>query len=260
MDTPEQNNPLLSATTDQTLSAKEVFRRLGPAGPLAALAMILPALGGWVLLFYAPTLGPWLRDQGWTGVVIYVVGFALLAGTALLPTYAQALLAGFAFGTVQGSLAAIAGFTGAAVIGYLIAARASGDRVVALIDSQPKWRAVYNALAGGGFWRTLGLVTLIRVPPNSPFAVTNLVFASTRVNALIYTVGTIVGMTPRTVVAVIIGAGWSEWQEEQDKPLWLIIVSVVTALIVIGIIGRLANQAVARVTNAYSQRDQMTSR
>lgn len=224
------------------------MRRLGPVGPLAVIAASLPAIGGFVLLGTLTWLAPWLRSHGELGIVLYVLGFAVLAGLALLPTYAQAVLAGWAFGRAAGTAAALCGICGAASIGYLIARRASGDRVVRLIEEQPKWQAVYDALIGSGPGKALLIVTLLRVPPNSPFAITNLVMAACRVRPLTYLVGTLLGIAPRTAVAVFIGAAASGLDFSQPKQTWFFVGGIVVTLIVVGIIGLMANRAVAKVT------------
>lgn len=229
--------------------AGEIFRRLGPAGPLAVAAATLPAIGGFVLLGFMPTISDWLRSHAdTTGLLIYIAGFALLAGLALLPTYAQAVLGGFAFQFVPGLLAALGGFGGAALIGYVIAWRASGQRAIEVIASDVKWKAVHTALVGSGFWKTLLIVFLLRVPPNSPFALTNLVMAATRVNPLPYILGTMFGMAPRTAVAVWFGASLDEWDLSKAKNIWLLVVGVIVLLIVLAIIGQIANKAIAKVT------------
>jgi len=227
-----------------------VLRRLGPAGPLAVVAASLPALGGFTLLGTLKWSGPWLQAHGGLGLMLYVAGFMVLAGLAVLPTYALAVLGGWAFGLAVGCPAAIGGFLGASAIGYLIARRASGDRVVGIIQEHRKWQAVYEALLGSGFTRTLLIVTLLRLPPNSPFAITNLVLAATRVPPLTYLLGTLLGMSPRTAIAVFVGAqvGFS------GRPAWVVVSGIVVAIVVIGIIGTLANQAIAKVTAAEPER------
>lgn len=228
-------------------SVKEVFRRLGPVGPLAIIAASLPAIGGFVLLGTMKWLAPWLRDQDGVGLAIYTIGYALAAGFAILPTYAQSIMGGFAFGKVVGSLAALAGVFGASTIGYIVARRASGERVNQLIDEQPKWKAIRDALIGGSFARTLGIITLIRIPTNSPFAITNLVLGSTRVHPLAYVLGTIVGLAPRTIAVVMVGAGLSQWDPSAGSK-WLVVAGIIAMLIVLAIIGAIANKALHKVT------------
>ena len=75
-----------------------------------------------LLLGYLSSIGPWLQGLGGRGVAVYVAGFALLGGFALLPTYAPAILGGWAFGDRLGIPAALAGFVCASAIRSGIAA------------------------------------------------------------------------------------------------------------------------------------------
>ncbi|RMF73703.1 MAG: TVP38/TMEM64 family protein [Planctomycetota bacterium] len=234
------------ASTPSRADWRELIRKLGAIGPLALIAATLPALGGFILLYYSQTVGDWLRSHGQIGPLIYVAAFVTLAGLALLPTYAQAIIGGFAFGLWVGTASALAGFVGAALVGYAIARYFSGDRAEQVIAEHPKWQAVYDELLHGGFFKTFGIVTLIRVPPNSPFAMTNLVLAATRTPLAIYVVGTLVGMAPRTAAAVYIGSTLSDLSEV-ERPWWMVAGSILLALIVVGVIGALANRAISHV-------------
>lgn len=233
-----------------------VWRTLGPAGPLAVAAAVLPAVNGLLLIGYMKTAADFLRTHGSAGALAYAAGFAVLSGLALLPTLAQSALGGFAFGMAVGVPAALAGFGGGAVIGYEIARRASGDRVVKAIEGKPQWKAVREAFvsgrAGGGFFKTLGTVTLLRLPPNSPFAITNLVMASVRVPRGPYVLGTLIGMAPRTAAAVWVGTRVQEVTSARDiagaTPGWLFAGGVVLMVLVLGVIGIVANRAIGRVT------------
>jgi len=226
-----------------------VLIRLGPLTPLAAVAATLPAIGGFALLAFAGSAGDWLRAQGAVGAAIYVAIFTLLAGFALLPTYAQALVGGYAFRLAVGAPAACAGYLGAALLGYAVARISGGDRAMRILAERPKWQAVYDALLGSGFWRTLGIVTLLRAPPNSPFAITNLVLAATKVPLRIFLIGTLVGMAPRTVAAVYIGSTLHDLSDA-SRPKWMVIAGIVSVVVVVLIIGRIATAALSRVTNA----------
>jgi uncharacterized membrane protein YdjX (TVP38/TMEM64 family) len=202
------SDPTAQPPKDLWASAVAFFRRLGPAGFLAIIAATLPPLGGFVLIGLSGSyVAPFLRSHPNAGPFMYAGGFALLAGFALLPTYAQSLLGGWAFGFRTGLTFALVGFGGASLIAYVVARKASGDHVIKLIDEHPKWRAVYDALLGRGFWRTLGIVTLVRIPPNSPFALTNLLMATVRVPVVPYLIGTLLGMAPRTAAVVYFGSG-----------------------------------------------------
>ncbi len=227
---------------------KKLVRRLGPAGPLALIAATLPALGGFLLLGTLAIVGPWLREQHGVGLLLYAVGFAVCAGLAILPTYAQSILGGWAFGFACGYPAAMGAIVAAAYIGYLVGLRAAGDRVVRIISEQPKWNAVYHALLGGGFGRTLLIVTLIRLPPSSPFAITNLVLAATRVHPLAYGLGTLIGLAPRTAAVVYFAAGFRDLTFDNPHRIAMWIISIVLTGVILAIIGYIANNAVTKVT------------
>jgi uncharacterized membrane protein YdjX (TVP38/TMEM64 family) len=170
-----------------------------------------------------------------------------MGGLALLPTHTIILLGGWAFGMTIGLPAALFGFNGGALIGYFVGRRAAGQRVVDVISENPKWQAIYDALLGGGFWKTLGYVTLLRLPPNSPFAMTNLVMAATRVPLGAYVLGTFFGMLPRATVVIALGAGL-ENLADADKPWWMFVVTIVLTIIILVVLAKVANRAIAKAT------------
>jgi len=227
-----------------------ILKRLGPAAIVGVVSCVFPPIGGFLILGYLETISTEFRKLGDVGLFAYAAAFAILAGLALLPTWSQAILGGYAFGFAFGFPAALAGFVGGAVIGYFVGVTASGHRVEAIIEEKPKWRAVRDALIGRGFWPTTGIVSLVRLPPNSPFAITNLVMSSARVPFLPYLIGTAVGMAPRTAAAVFIGTGIHNItnKKEMGMPLWLIIAAIPLTLIVVAVIGVIATRAMKRVT------------
>lgn len=254
-----------SMTTTTTLSSPgrkqtfgEVVKKLGPASVLAVVALAAPPLGGFVILGFIDTIAQWLESHGAWGPWIYAGAFAVTAGLALLPTYSQSILGGWAFGLRVGYPGALAGFVVGSAIGYAIARPVASKRVETLIEEHPKWMAVRDALIGRGFWRTLGIVTLLRLPPNSPFAATNLVLASVRAPLAPFLIGTAVGMSPRTAAAVWLGqrlhGDFTSMRAALDEgqPLWLKIgalaLTIVVVIIVLGVIGHIAKKALQHVT------------
>jgi uncharacterized membrane protein YdjX (TVP38/TMEM64 family) len=206
----------------------------------------LPAVCGILLITYLGRVSKWLLDQGEArAVTIYIAAFIFSAGLGLMPTYAQAALAGWCFKVPTGFPAALAGFAGAALVGYVVARTVAQGRVEALVRENPKAQAVRDALIGRGFLQTFGIVTLIRLP-NSPFALTNLAMASAGVPVGPYLLGTLVGMAPRTFLAVLIGS--SAQQLTTRPPRWLVFASIGAAVVVVAIIGTIAKRALAKVT------------
>jgi uncharacterized membrane protein YdjX (TVP38/TMEM64 family) len=242
---------------------RPLLQRLGPAGPLALLATFGPPVGLVTLAVFSGPVAGWLREHHTVGVLLYVVAFAVLAGFALLPTHIQCALAGYAFGLELGAPVVLLGIVGAAVIGYEVARRASGDRVLEVIDEKPRWRAVRDALVGvdargHGFWRTLGIVTLVRIPPNSPFALTNLVMASVKVPRPAFLIGTVIGIAPRTLLAVYIGAGLQAFTKDAavGKAAWVFWTGLGITLVVLAVVVLLAQRAINRLTKTTGNSEQ----
>lgn len=235
-----------SAAPSADHGVRGILRRLGPAGPLALIAATLPALGGFLLLGLLTRIEPHLKAHREAGFALYIVGFALLSGLAVLPTYAQAVLGGWVYKFPLGFPAALAGIVGGAAVGYALGLRATGDRFLRIIDERPKLRAVYEALLGSGFRRTLLIIFLVRL--NSPFALTNFVLAATRAHPVAYVLGTLLGLAPRTAAAVYIAGTLKQLTFEQGGCRWLWITSIVITVVVVLIIGQIANNAIARVT------------
>jgi len=240
-------NPSDWARIAQTVVA--TVKRLGPAAPLAIISATLPTIGLVALACTFNIIGPWLREQHALGIAIYICGFALSAGLAILPTHLQAALGGWAFGFAVGCPAALVGVLGAALCGYAIALRATGDRALTLIREKPKWQAVYDALLGSGFGRTLLIVILVRLAV-TPFALTNLLFAATRVHPLAYALGTLIGIAPRTSAAVFLAVGVREFSSQTAQQRWVWLVGIGLTLVAVVVIGQIANRAVTRVTGS----------
>lgn len=242
-------------TTHDLYDAVSAFlSKFGAAAVLGVLWTASPAVLGLALLYFLGDVAKFLRTDptlGWFG---YVAVFIVSAGIGFLPTYGQSFLGGWVFGFARGFPGAMLGFVGGSVIGYFIAQRVGKDRVQAALEANPKARKVRNALIGQGFWKTFGIVTLIRVPPNSPFALTNLALASSGVGLLPYVLGTAVGMAPRTAVAVWLAAkgastGARDIQDfVESQPWWSVPAGFGILFVVLAILGWIGNRALHEVT------------
>src|SRR5437867_3931592 len=124
----------------------ELVRRLGPAGLLGAAWVLLPILGLGVLAWNLGKVTNLLTGNRALGITAYIGAFAVCAGLGVLPTWAQSLIGGWAFGFASGGPAAVAAIVIASWIGFEVARGASSDRVEKVIAERPKWRAVRDAL------------------------------------------------------------------------------------------------------------------
>ena len=237
-------------------TARSTLRDLGPSAILAAFWAAGPAVLGGLLLIYLGAVAEFLIGLGPWGWLLYAVMFMVSAGVGFLPTYGQSVLGGWTFGFWLGFPGAMLGFVGGSVIGYFIAHGVSKDKVERVIAANPKSRAVRDALVGRGFWRTVGTVTLVRIPPNSPFAITNLLMASAGVRFWPYLIGTTVGMAPRTGIAVYAAHYARHLSDPPAKDLlefikstpWQVTVGgAVSLVVVMMILVYIGNKALAQV-------------
>ena len=226
------------------------FRRLGAAGPVAIVLSFWPLVGGAVLLSTLTQFGPWLRGHGTEGLLLYFFFTGFLVGVSFVPTFSIAILAGWAFGFARGFPLAVATLTVASLLAYAIGRWIARDRVLEVVRERPSWNAVYRALLDGGFGRTLFVVTLLRIPPLSPFAIANFVLAAGRVRLLPYTAGTLLGIVPRTAVAVLVAAELEQLRFSSDvSPRWMVIAGNVAMIVMCVVLGWMANRALRRVTS-----------
>ncbi len=207
-----------------------------------------PPLGGFVLLATLTQFGPWLRGHGVEGMAMYFLFIGVLMGLSFVPTYSCAILAGWAFGFTVGFPLAVVTITVASLLAYAIGRWIARDRVLEVIRAKPKWEAVYQALLGDGTGRTLLVVTLLRIPPASPFAIANFVLAAGRVPLLPYTIGTLLGIAPRTALAAFAAAKLEQLRFKDVAETWMVVAGIVATLVVCAVLGHFANRALRRVT------------
>lgn len=217
------------------------LKRLGPAGVVTVLAGTLPPVMGFVVIAFISKIGDWLRTHGTTGVLTAIVAFTVLGGAMLAPTYSFSALCGWAFGIRVGSFTAMTAIVAAAMVNYVWAKVVCKDRLTRLLDENPKSRAIYHSLLTSSELKTLGVTILLRLPPTSPFALTNVLLAATKVRFMTVFAGTVVGMLPRTLIVVFVLAHMSRLDLSQSKALF--IGGLVSMVVVLGILGWLGRRA-----------------
>jgi uncharacterized membrane protein YdjX (TVP38/TMEM64 family) len=227
-----------------------VAQRLGHLGLLAVLAALLPPIGSLVLIGTLDHSTTWLRANGTLGVLTFVVAFAVCGGFALLPTYTPSLVGGWAFGFAAGLAATLAGFVLAAAIGFTLARRLSGERLLEILRDHPKGLVVHDAFVQSGFWRAMLVVMLVRLPPNSPFAIANLVLAASRVAFVPFLAGTLLGIAPRAGAAVAVGAGLARVDFTRPVESGAVLLGVGVTVGVAVALGWMARRALDRMGEA----------
>jgi uncharacterized membrane protein YdjX (TVP38/TMEM64 family) len=184
-----------------------------------------------------------------------VLGFAILGGISVLPTYAFSILVGWSFGFAIGFPVATAGHVAAAFVGAEIARHVSGGRLMAMIDERPSWRAVHHALLGSSLGRSVWIITLLRLSPVPPFALTNLILGAAHVKRGRFLIGTTIGMAPHALVMVLAAHGLRQMNFKAAEQPWLIAAGIVALLVAVTVIGRVARKALETVAHKQEEEE-----
>jgi uncharacterized membrane protein YdjX (TVP38/TMEM64 family) len=210
---------------------------------VAIVLSFWPPLGGFLLLATLTTFAPWLRAHEGLGFLTYFVLTVLLVGFSFLPTFACAIFAGWAFGFALGATTAVLALTAASIVAYALGRWIARDRVLEVVAEKPRWRAVQQALLGQNSRRTVFVVTLLRIPPASPFAIVNFVLAAARVPLWDYTLGTFLGLVPRTAAAAFAAASLEQLRFKDVTDRTTLIAGLVATILVVAVLGSYANRA-----------------
>lgn len=226
-------------------------RRLGPAGPLAAVMVFLPIAGGVVLVGFLHRLGPWLKSHESPPVMMAATAvIAALAGFSLVPTYMLEVVAGWAFGATAGLLVAVAGVTAGATISYTLSHLVVRRHVLNAVHDNPRCEAVRRAMLKSGPFRAALIVALLRLAPIVPFGATNLLMASAGCRLAPFALGTALGNLPRTGTIVFMAAEMSQLNLRQQPGM--LVMSIVATVFVVTVLGVLAKRALAQVTESVA--------
>jgi len=228
------------------------LRRLGPAGLLGLMWVVVPGLLGLCMVAKLGTIAGVLA-QGWPAIVLIWTGLmALCIGLGLLPVYSNTLLCGWVFGWKVGSVSATLSYLCAALLGYYLAHSLSHARVNAIIEQHASAQRVRHALVYQDKRRSLLLVLLWRLS-GSPFPLTNLVMASCGVPLGTYLLGTLLGLGPRVVIGTLIAATAAQTGARDIQSLvrdnqspTLLAMGIAASLLGLGLIGQLGRSALRR--------------
>lgn len=216
---------------------------------LAAAWIITPIVLGITLLTQVGAASDWLHAHPDIAVATCIAVLAFTTGFGLLPPYVQSIIAGWAFGAAMGTAAVLVGLLGGATIGFLVARALSGDALMRLIAANPRAKAIHHALVEAKQRRTFLLILLLRLPPNSPFALFNLAMGAARVQFRPMIAATAIGMLPRTAflcsaAAAAAATGAHDIQDLVRRQSWpWLIVGVASFLVALLIIRAIAVRA-----------------
>jgi uncharacterized membrane protein YdjX (TVP38/TMEM64 family) len=207
------------------------LRHWGPLGVLLLLAVALPAIGALLLG------GSWsasieaLRAQGPALIVPFVLLGGLVLGLALLPSHALSLIGGFLFGWAGYFWVCLAVLLGT-VLHWSITRRWPGGALRQALERSAWGQLLARSMLDAGPWKLWLVVALARVAPQIPFALGSVLAASCRVRLGPLLAGTWLGMSPRILVVVGLGAQLSKWTPGAPLPgsAWAALVGGVLGL------------------------------
>ena len=155
--------------------------------------------------------------------LVFTIGVALLLGIALLPTTLTALVTGYFFGWA-GFPGLFFGYFLANVIGYSLGKVVNADFLPLLSSQRPEFKQQLESR----IQHPESLVFFIRISPIIPFAISNFLFASLKINLKKVILFGIPGMLPRTLIAFATGLFASSLLDAQksmnDPVQWIILV------------------------------------
>ncbi|KAI8466564.1 MAG: snare associated Golgi protein-domain-containing protein [Monoraphidium minutum] len=172
------------------------------AGLLAGLSLLM--FGGYLLRepikaflnFFITAVDEW----GLWGYVAYALVYAGLEVLAM-PAAPLTMTAGAIFGPAVGTGIVLVSATLAATIAFLISRYVARDRIMAFAQRNKRFAAIDRAISRDG----LKFVTLLRLSPLLPLALSNWFYGLTSVDLGSYVIGSFFGMMPGTYAYVTAG-------------------------------------------------------
>jgi len=199
---------------------------LGVAGALASSAVLLEAiqLGGTAAALAAAQ--NWLGTENPLETVAQLIDYVRGLGNAGYPVFASALIflqvvpiasgfgltfaAGAIFGAVKGTATVVTCSTLSATISFLISRNLGREFLLESVQDSKQFLAIDKAFREATFPDALTLITLLRLSPVVPFALSNYVLGLAPVGPLAFSLGTALGQLIPTSAYVSAGQAGAE--------------------------------------------------
>lgn len=230
-----------------------LFKSLGKIGgftPLFLYAALMPGLGVLILAGNAQEWYEPFEEMVINRMWIFILSGALLAGLSMIPTHAASLIGGMIYGAVFGPVYALVSIILASVISYAVTRKILGDSVMEYISMNDRAHEVYKELLSFSGFRTVFIVSLIRLSPLMPFAATNVLLSAAKVNWWQFLAGSTIGLAPRVIIVAVAGSALSTIDLNQEGNKSLLVMGIVATLLAIYIIGRISKKALSKITQS----------
>lgn len=145
-----------------------------------------------------------IQDLGPVRAPLYFGIMYFLAELLAVPATPLTLSAGYLLGLPMGSVVVLTSAVAAACVSFFIGKTVLRGAVQEILDQNPKWAKLDEALGSGG---TTGfkLLLLVRLTPLFPFSIANYIYGASAIDFRSYFFATLLGFAPGTVAYVYTG-------------------------------------------------------
>jgi uncharacterized membrane protein YdjX (TVP38/TMEM64 family) len=200
----------------------------GPLGRVLGFAVALAVLFVVVLVLVGRSPGEIREAADGAGAWAPLAFVALCAGltVAFFPYPLVAAAGGVLFGTLEGTLLAIAGGTIGALLAFLIARHGASESLRSLVSE--RMRGVLEAIERRGFVAVL----YARILPGVPRDVANYAFGLTRVSIGAFALATLVGIAPRAFAYSALGGSLGSFDSTES----IVAIATLVGMAVLGLV------------------------
>lgn len=180
--------------------AREIIRR-SPASLalllwMAVMPLVFSAFSGYQSWQHAA----WLTELTYGEWAWFYLLTVFTMALALTPTTLVATVSG-AFLGFSSLWYLVPSYMLASLLGYALARAIGANAMYTITEAYPKTKNVLAGLKRSELW----LVILCRISPVLPFAIMNVVLSYAGIRLTQFLIGGLIGMLPRTIMAVLLG-------------------------------------------------------
>ncbi len=200
---------------------------------------VLPTFCSSFIIYYFVKYESTIREFNlFTKIMFFVIATQAMA-FALTPSTFISLISGFFWGWGSVPFVVIS-YLVASLIGFIAAKLIDRGSLMNTLNKYEKIHSVLLQLRK----RQMGLVVLARLSPILPFALMNVVLSVLKYNIFVYLFSSLIGMLPRTLLAIFVGTQMSKIIDLFNKgndPLISILLMVLTLLAITGMVFYIRN-------------------
>lgn len=195
----------------------------------------MPALiGGLVATFAISNINE-LRNYSLPLLFSLNIAAGAFLAAGFIPTTVYSLLCGYIFGWISLPFILLS-YLIACALGYWACNLIENGNLLSFLEQKYDIDSYKKKLESAG----IGIVALCRLSPALPFAILNAVFAMTKFHFKQFMVGSLIGMIPRTALAVYVGSSFTSIHSvddlKSDSSLWIALIFAGLSFVGIGVI------------------------